>query len=188
MRLKIKKNKILLAICTYCFVLSVNAASITYEATDLTDNVIGEDLWRYTYTVSDHIFDVDNGFSIFFDYIDYANLEDPAPAVNSDWDILVLQPDSFLPDDGIYDALALLNAPSLLDAFTLDFVWLGAGTPGSQPFEVYDDSFNIISSGNTISNVSNVPEPATIFLFSVGLLSFWGNKKRFKINQAQNLC
>jgi len=174
--------KTLFATCCYCIALSANSATISYDATDLTDTVMGEDLWRYSYTVSDHVFDIDNGFSIFFDYTNYSNLQDPAPLVNADWDILVLQPDSSLPDDGIYDALALLNAPSLLDAFTLDFVWLGVGTPGSQLFEVYDDSFNIISSGNTIANVSNVPEPATIFLFSFGLLAVWGNKKKFKIN------
>ena len=75
------------------------ATTILYEATDLADTTSGEDLWQYTYTVSDFVFDTDYGFTIFFDYQLYANLEDPPPSVNSDWDPIVWQPDSSIPDE-----------------------------------------------------------------------------------------
>ena len=61
-------NKTLFALFFMCFVSSASAAKITYEVTDLSDIIAGEDLWKYTYTVSDYVFNADNGFSIFFDY------------------------------------------------------------------------------------------------------------------------
>jgi hypothetical protein len=96
-----------------------SAVSITYEAIDLPDTTLGEDLWKYRYTVSGQPFATNEGFSIFFDPLNYASLENPAPIVNPDWDVLILQPDVFLPDDGVYDALALANNPSLSDTFNL---------------------------------------------------------------------
>ena len=114
------------------------------------------------------------------------SLEDPASFVNSDWDILVLQPDTFLPDNGVYDALALINNPSLLDTFSLSFVWLGTGTPGSQSFELYDNTFNVIETGVTRTNGTNVPEPTTIFLLGSGILAFFGSKKKFKSDFFKN--
>lgn len=156
-----------------------NALNITYEAIDLPDTIPGEDLWKYSYNVSDQLFDYNNGFSIFFGPLNYSNLENPAPAVNSDWDVLVLQPDIFLPDDGVYDALASITNPSLLDAFSLSFVWLGAGTPGSQPFALYNETFSIIATGHTLAkaNGTSVPEPAMLFLLGSGFLALLGYKK-----------
>jgi hypothetical protein len=173
-------NKTLFALCFVSFTNSASAANITYEATDLADIVLGKDLWKYTYTVSDHIFDINNGFSIFFDPQEYSNLEDPAPAVNIDWDILVFQPDGGLPADGIYDALSLSNGASLADPFMLSFIWSGNGSPGAQSYEIFDASFNIVASGIT---VSNVPEPTSVFLLASGLIGIYGAKRKrsFKI-------
>lgn len=103
-------------------------------------------------------------------------IEDPPPFVNADWDILVWQPDSFIPDDGAYDALALVDGASLADSFALNFTWLGSGNPCSQYFEVYDASWNTVESGPT----SPVPEPATILLVGSDLFSLAGFKKKVK--------
>jgi hypothetical protein len=143
---------LLLFLCIVCVSNPANAVTIAYEESDLPDTTPGEDLWKYNYTVSNHLFALNEGFSIFFDPLKYSNLENPAPPVNSDWDVLVLQPDVFLPDDGVYDALALAGNPSLLDAFSISFVWLGAGTPGSQPFSLHDEMFNIVTTGSTLVN------------------------------------
>jgi len=142
-----------------------HAINILYQPTDLTDSTPGEDLWQYNYTVSDYIFAMNYGFTIYFDYTLYTKLEDPPPFVNDDWDPIVLQPDLDFPDDGTYDALALVNNASLADSFTVNFVWLGSGTPGSQYSEVYDPDFATVESGQT----APVPEPATALLLLSGI-------------------
>ena len=137
-------------------------------------------LWQYTYAVSDFVFDTDYGFTIFFDYQLYTNLEDPPPSVNSEWDTIVWQPDLSIPgggDDGAYDALALADGASLADSFTVSFVWLGSGTPGAQSFDVYYSSntiFNTIDSGQS----APVPEPATILLVGSGLVGLVALKRK----------
>jgi hypothetical protein len=111
------------------------------------------------------------GFSIFFDWTMYAELESPPPAAGSDWDIITLQPDVNLPDDGLYDALALVSGASLSQPFTVTFVWLRQGSPGSQPFAIYDPSFQTIEAGTT------VPEPSVLILAmacaALGLPKLW---------------
>ncbi len=87
-------NKLCKAIITLCCIstaYSTQAANISYQATNLTDQIVGEDLWKYTYTISNHTFNIDEGFSIFFDPQIYSSLEDPAPIVNSDQRFRVFQ-------------------------------------------------------------------------------------------------
>ena len=154
------------------------AVTILFEATDLGDTTPGDDLWQYTYLVSDFSFPADFGFSVFFDPILYTGLEDPPPFVNADWDIIALQPDPFLPDDGLYDALALVNNASLANPFTVSFVWLGGigTTPGAQPFAIFDESFQTVAAGTT----APVPEPGTLVLLGTGLASLIAIRKRLQ--------
>lgn len=155
------------------------ATTVSFEAVDLSDVVIGEDLWSYAYDVSGFSFTTNTGFSIYFDAGLYEQLEDPPPPVNGDWDALVLQPEPIFSVDGLYDALALVDDPSLANPFTLTFVWLGAPgtTPGSQPFDVHEfDSqgnfVGILDSGTT------VPEPTTAVLLSTGLCALSSRRAR----------
>jgi hypothetical protein len=158
------------------------AITISYQATDLADTTPGEDLWQYSYSVSGYTFNQDYGFTVLFDYSLYSKLEDPPPSVNADWDPLVLQPDLGLPADGTYDALALVDNASLANSFTLSFVWLGSGTPGSQPFDVYDPDFQIIEEGRTTSGAAAIPEPATLLLLGSGFIGLLGIRKKLRIN------
>ena len=168
-------RKTVSAFSLLCIGSAANAANINYKATNLPDINVGEDLWEYTYTVSNHLFNTINGFSIFFNPQDYSNLADPAPAVNTDWDIAVFQPDNALPDDGIYDALSLTNGASLADSFTVSFIYTGNASPGIQPYEIFDDTFNIVASGLT----TTVPVPTSLLLLASGLMGISGfNKKR----------
>lgn len=182
-----KKKFIYLVIAitlSFCLAGLSNATEISSSATDLTDINIGEDLWEYSFIVSDNSFDADTGFTIYFDLGLYALL-DPFPvAPNSGWDIITWDPDPSIPDDGAYDAYALIDNASLDDAFVLSFAWLGGiDGPGSQTqyFEVYDAmTWTVIEVNNT--SPAPVPEPSTLFLFGVGFFGFIGRSymKRFK--------
>lgn len=160
---------------------SAHATAISFVATDLADITVGEDLWEYTYTVSENTFDTDYGFTIFFDYNLYGAI-DPSPiSPNTDWDVLTWAPDTSIPDDGAFDALSLTDGASLADSFTVSFVWLGSNAPGSQYFEVYDPSFSTIETGNAVAGVSApIPEPATMLLLGTGLVGLVGYRKKFK--------
>ena len=159
-----------------------SAISIHFQAVDLADSTVGEDLWQYRYTVSDYVFESDTGFSLFFDPSFYRTLQSPAALINADWDILVTQPNTLLfSDNGIYDALALIDSPSLTHTFNLTFIWLGTNSPSNQFFEVYDFSFNTTESGQT-QLIKSIPEPSILWLFSIGVFLFF----IFQKNPAQS--
>ncbi len=151
-----------------CLTAPAQAVQIDYWTTNLPDTVPGEDLWRYDYRVSDGTFLAGQGFFVQFDYNLYADLGDPPPAVNGDWDPAVAQPSQILPDDGLYDALALVDNPSLLNLFSVEFIWSGGPAgPGAQPFTIYDAAFAPIETGTTRAAA---PIPAPAALLAAGLL------------------
>ena len=163
-----------------CLIFPVQAALIQYQAIDLPDTIPGQDLWQYQYTISDHTFAANTGFTLYFDSALFSNLQDPPPVVNSDWDILVTQPDPLFSGAGSYDALALVNLPSLANTFSLNFIWSGLQNPDSQSFEIYDAGFNVIASGETQLKISTVPVPSTFWL----LLSGFGLLAQVRLNPA----
>jgi hypothetical protein len=146
------------------YVGEAGAVSIAYRATDLPDGG-GLDLWKYEYFVSGGSFDTGFGFSILFPVGETQDLQPlPTPA-DADWDVIAIQPDPQLADDGRYDAQAKVDGATLGAAFAVQFHWLGAGAPGSQLFELYDPSFATIGTGET----TPVPEPVTGALLGLGL-------------------
>ena len=152
------------------FSSAASAVTITYQVTDLPDVVAGEDLWKYSYTVSGS-FGAFGGFNILFTPTLYKSLENPPPAVNGDWLVSTTEPDAGLPADGLYSATALVSNPSLADPFTVSFVWLGRGNPGAQPFEVFDDTFAVLEIGQTqLPGPAQAPLPGTAALLCLGLL------------------
>lgn len=153
-----------------------NALTIQFSATDLPDTGSG-DLWQYTYTVSGGPVNANKGFTIYFDYHLYSDLQDPPPAPNSDWNVATVQPSTSLPDNGFFDALAQVSPASLANPFTVKFVWLGGAgtTPGTQPFETYvcndpPDCLNITPTGSGTTGSSAIPEPPALALLMAGLL------------------
>ena len=140
------------------------ATRIAYLATDLPDTG-PEDLWQLEYVVSQRTFGAGFGFSILFPPEDAAGLAPVASGVEADWDVLVLQPEPLLASAGRYDAQARSDGASLLLSFVVRFFWSGAGDPGAQAFEVYDPSFAVVETGQTVP----VPEPGTALLLALGV-------------------
>ncbi len=161
--------------------------TIQYQAIDLPDVVAGQDLWEYEYAVSGVAFLADQAFSTYFDPALYSTVEDPPPPVNADWDILTVQPDPALPSSGFYNPLALVDNASLADLFVVSFVWLGSPgtTPGSQPFtldqfDAAGDYVAALQTGTTtpMQSSTNVPEPSTLLLMSIGLAGLIQRRRR----------
>jgi len=124
------------------------AVTVTFTATPL-----GGSNWRYDYRVdNDTLAGPIEEFTIYFPPNLYSNL---AGGATPGWDILVIQPDAQIPDDGFYDALTLgagIAPGANASGFSVTFSYLGAGAPGSQPFEVVDPvTFAPLFSGSTVA-------------------------------------
>ena len=158
------------------YVAPAPAISVTFRfaVVDLADTTPGQDLWEYSYQVSGLTLTAGQGFTIFFDFNLYKLLQSPPPFVNADFDLLTVQPDLNLNSNGFYDAQALRNNPSFADPFKLRFVWLGTGTPGAQPYTVYNADFSTQIQGQTTS----VPEPSALALLLAALGAFAVRKRQ----------
>ena len=141
-----------------------DADTIRYEATNLGGNE-----WRYDYTLRNTGVDAIAQFTIYFDPDLYSDLDETTALGPSGWDVLVIQPDRGLPDDGFFDALnetSPVLTGETLTGFSVSFFWLGTGAPGSQPFDILDPvTFAPLVSGTT----TIVPLPAPISLCLLGL-------------------
>lgn len=162
-------------LAVFGLVADAKAVTIGFSATDLPDVSPGENLYRYDYTLDGFPFSAGFGFSVQFTPTLFALLQSPPPATGSEWDIISLQPDVGLPDDGLYDARTLVSSPSQLSGFSVEFVWLGSSDPGAQPFTVYNASFAPIESGQTVP----VQEPSTLTLFAASLVGLGAQVRRY---------
>jgi hypothetical protein len=159
------------------------AATIEFTATDLADVVPGSDLWRYEYLVSGKVFDQYEAFTIYFDPARYAELGVPT-TTNPSWSLFELQPEIILgtPFDGALVAQALVAGAPTAAPFIIEFVLLGGGTPGSQPFDIssFDADGNFIETtevGRTrAAGASTAPEPASLLLFGAALSGLAGRR------------
>lgn len=150
---------------------AANAVVVRHQHTDLPDTD-GQDRWMAEFTFEEATFLDGQGVSVLFDPVNHAELGDPVSA-GPNWDLLSLQPDVLLPAYGVFDGLALGDAPSLTGPFRIEYTWHGAGTPGALPFVYYDVNFDTIESGET------VPEPGQLALVA-GMLSLVARANRRK--------
>jgi len=164
--------------------LAIVLRSVTAGATtiEFTVSSLGGTAWEYQYFPSGHTFLADQGFAVFFDLTRYSNLTlgSPLPA---DWDPIVVQPDPTPSSDGYYDALALVTDPSLAGPFRVSFLFSGPGTPGSQPFEIYQlegDFPRPFETGRTVPVGNVIPEPSTLLLLTAGAAAGSALRKRRK--------
>jgi hypothetical protein len=159
--------KSLLSACALVIVSNLawgsNATEVAYSVTSL-----GGASWQYNYTVSNiSLGQAVREVTINFDADSCRNLAVVAPSP-AGWDAVVMQPEPFLHDTGVYDALTLgsgILGGQSISGFLVRFDWLGAGAPGSQSYQIVNPvTFETIESGST------VPEPATLSILGLGSL------------------
>ena len=144
---------------------STRAEIVAYSVVELPDDG-GLHLWRYDYTLSGHPFGVGEGFDISFAAELYSSIEVLVAPVG--WSSAVFLPDpEFFPDAQLL-ALADNGDTTLLQTLSVRFAWFGVGTPGAQPFDLFDAEFNVVASGVTVTTTA-VPEPPVVPMLLVGL-------------------
>lgn len=159
-------KQVLLALLL-CAMSAAHATSIGYTATSL-----GGTQWRYDYTVSNTTLAVPIAeFTLFFSVGQHAMLHDISTAPG--WDVLLVQPDPAIPASGYLDALALaggIHPGATATGFSVTFDYLGAGSPGAQPFSILDPvSFIELDTG--ITQAAAVALPSTPWLLLAGVLA-----------------
>ncbi len=162
------RRGLLSVLCVFFLYTAAHANLVTEILYDV--NNLGSGRYQFTYDVINiNLPEGIEEFTIWFDYGLYGNLtvETQTPLA-TDWAEMVWQPEPAFGDDGAYDAQALASSivvGQTISGFAVSFDWLGVGEPGSQFYEIVDPvSFEIIDSGHTI------PEPATLFLCTLGFL------------------
>lgn len=143
------------------------AGTLSYQANDL-----GAGIWEYSYRI-DGPFDTFDGFTLLYNPSEYSNvvIGDPLPG---DWSQFPTDgggvTDTLL--DNIYEGIGPIDANDI--RFTVEFLWLGNGIPGSQPYELFNASG--VNTLSTVSRSTSVPEPASLLLVLGALLLLWMRK------------
>jgi hypothetical protein len=159
----------------FCGIVTANilAAAVTFEVSDAGLPGPEDALYRYTYSISGLSLHKNVEIDIRFDPTLYGPLS--AGIAPPDFDVLLLQPNNPTGAFGDYKPLALVDDPNMSGPFSVEFVYLGDGAPGAQPFLIneYDDNLNFvrtIGAGSTQAVSDVVPEPATLLLAGGALL------------------
>lgn len=177
-------TRLVLRVLAAFVVLSVIGSAATSEATLITFEVasVAGNTFEYTYVVDNDSLAVDiEELAVYFDVDLFENLR--MATAPSDWDPLVVQPDTVLRDDGFLDGLALLSGippGGSLGVFTIWADFLGAGIPGRQRFEILDPvTFAVLDSGFTVpASGGPVSEPNGLWMLGLGLAALRFRRSR----------
>jgi hypothetical protein len=166
------------------------AGTIDFQISRVNTPATGSSAAVYTYTYDINGFDlkfnkdVVNEIDIEFNANDYGVLSNGH--AGPDFNLLLLQPNNPPGATGDYSAEATVDHPSLVGTFSVDFTWVGPGSPLdagvalTQTFHIntYNNNPSDPSFGNLISSTtgttmpfdaSAVPEPSTLLLTVAGL-------------------
>lgn len=159
----------LLALAACSLGAPVQAVTIHFVAQDLPDVVAGQDRWSYAYSLSGTFADF-GGVNLLYPAAAYADLAVGVAPDASRWSNTVTQPDPILGADGLL-SLSAIGAQNPVELpFTVEFTWLGSGSPGAQDFEVFDDSFDVVATGQTAPlGTPAIPEPGGLLLVGSAL-------------------
>lgn len=139
----------------------------TYETVDIVDAAGDPDRMKIIYRVGD-AFAPFSGWSLLYAPALFSNLVVQSP-VDGDWMASTADPDAAAGLDGIVSflALAAMTGPN---TFEVEFTWHGAGAPGSQAYELFDDAFNVVGAGRTVAFSTAISEPGTATMLVLGTL------------------
>lgn len=179
------KNQLITLLAGFSLLLAssqLQATTVNYTVTDL-----GLGLWEYEYTITNDSLATDiEEFTIFFDDTLFGTLGTPGQPngiAPIGWDPLVVQEPTIFNGDGFYDALALgprIAPGATLGGFSLQVVFDGLDTPGSNRFQVIEP-FTFASIGPEIMTMpAVVPVPAAIWLFGSALLGLAFVKRKVR--------
>lgn len=170
------RNLFWLSLCGSLFIANLSADSIQYTITDL-DN--GEYEYNYFLTGeydANQVVEIDlcSAASNCSDWALYNNPVDMSNA-GEDWSTGAFEADPAGNLPGLWLAESLVDDASLTGSFSVYFQYTGSGTPGPQPFSVWELSdgnpTNLITSGTTtLMQTDPTPEPASWALSGLALL------------------
>lgn len=144
---------------------------IEYLTEDLPDAIPGQDLWRYTYTVSGQAFAQSYGFNIYYPWQTFETVALAASPQTAWSPVDALGPQRALDQPGLLSASAADNLPAQPWIFVVDVVWLSmdAAVPGSQAYDLFDANFNRLEPPGVLQTVApSIPEPQTNMLMLAG--------------------
>jgi hypothetical protein len=146
--------------------IALSAGSLTAGTIWSTTTSLGGNSYRNDYSFNFSLLQ-NQEVDIRFDPALYSGLNNGT--ANSDFRLSLLQPGNPSGAFGDYSILALIDNPSLVGPFSVEFMFLGAGLPGAQPYFVHQfdpTGHNIIG---TLESGNTAPEPASWLLAGVGL-------------------
>ena len=162
----------LLALSTALMAGQLAAGTVGYQVSDLGANV-----FRYEFFPSNLGLLQNQELDIQFDSTLFGGLFNGV--ADSDFRLLLLQPNSPPGALGDYSALALRDNPSLAGPFSVEVRWLGTGVPGGLPFLLHQfdasgRNLGTIGSGSVdlvgAPGSVETPEPASWLLGGIGLV------------------
>lgn len=152
---------------------AAHAGLVNYQSTNLGGNA-----YRYDYTITnDGSITPEIGlFDILFDpalYDEASLLNVSNPSLDAGWSQMFLGSGIGVP--AAFDVFANgsgIELGSSVAGFAVQFLWLGAGSPGAQGFEIYDpETFELLGSGTSTLRppATTVPEPTAFALMTSAL-------------------
>lgn len=176
-----KKLRICLPLLSALLATSLGAATVKYEVVLLDTpagsggvSAGGPQKARCTYYLLDVALLSNQELNIRFDPALFGTLSNPTGSPG--FSLLLFQPNQPIGAFGDFSALSLMNQSVPSASFSVDFLYLGPGIAGPQPFYInqFNDSggFTTLEAGTTLPEApSQVPEPTTLALCGVALIA-----------------